>query len=954
MMMVSSAAVGTSVDNLPASTGDGTPDAVPAVPPASTSAAAPAAPAAEAVSFASLGLPDPLLRAVKAVGYESASPIQAATIPLLLQGHDVLGQAQTGTGKTAAFALPILARLELKKRVPQALVLVPTRELAIQVAEAFQKYATGQAAFQVLPIYGGQSYTPQLNALARGPQVIVGTPGRIIDHLERGSLSLDGLRCVVLDEADEMLAMGFADALEAILSQTPAEKQVALFSATMAPNIRRIAQRHLTDPQEVVIKGRTATAANIRQRYWIVSGMHKLDALTRIVEVADFDAMLVFVRTKQATVELAERLQARGFAATALNGDIQQAMRERTIARLKDGKIDILVATDVAARGLDVERITHVVNYDVPYDTESYVHRIGRTGRAGRSGEAILFIAPRERHLLKLIERATRQKIEPLTLPTVDDVNSRRLAKFKARIGEAIAASPNEFYRKAVQEVSLETGLDLLTVASAVASLVEGPAPAQKVEAGLHESSASSAYAAGPAAAQRPAAAARPKRVRDRAADRPGESLDFDDDGMETTWRLAVGKRHGVLAGDIVGALAHEGRLDGSQINGVTIRADYSLVRLPARLPQAVIARLAEVRVRGQALDLQVGESGAARSAAAAQYEAAPAPVRPARGKRSIADVLAEVGMADSMPAVTEAEFEQALMDGDAAADAAADVAAVAVAVAADAVAVDTAGADAADVDSDAVDVADSPAADSPAMDSPAMDSEAAPSVQSTTFEGDAVQAPAADKVWTRAAGKDKGAGKGAGDFADKPARKPAGKYAGAAPRPYGDKAAARPWGEKAPRPYGDKATRPYGDKAPRPYGDRSEGQSADRSGGRYADKAGGNYGDKVAGKYGERSTGRYGDKSASKFGDKAPSKYGDKAPSKYGDRPAGKFASKTSGERYPSKTPGKPPQRAAGGFAGKPRPAPSGRPPRPSTNKPTRPVTAKKTTHRKGPKRTA
>ncbi len=336
----------------------------------------------------------------------------------------------------------------MKQRVPQALVLVPTRELAIQVSEAFQKYATGLNGFHVLPIYGGQSYVPQLNALKRGPQVIVGTPGRIIDHLERGTLQLDTIRTLVLDEADEMLAMGFADAMEAILAQTPTEKQVALFSATMAPNIRRIAQRHLKNPREVVIKGKTGTAANIKQSYWLVSGLHKLDALTRIVEATEFDAMLVFVRTKQSTVELAEKLQARGFAAVALNGDIQQAMREKTIAQLKAGKFDILVATDVAARGLDVERVTHVVNFDVPYDTESYVHRIGRTGRAGRSGEAILFIAPRERNLLRLIERATRQTIEPLSLPSVDDVNSRRLAKFKARIGEALAGNSSDFYAR--------------------------------------------------------------------------------------------------------------------------------------------------------------------------------------------------------------------------------------------------------------------------------------------------------------------------------------------------------------------------------------------------------------------------------------------------------------------------------------------------------------------------
>jgi ATP-dependent RNA helicase DeaD len=563
---------------------------------------------ANAVLFSDLGLSDAVVRAVKGIGYESASPIQAATIPAMLEGADILGQAQTGTGKTAAFALPILSRLNMKDRVPQALVLVPTRELAIQVAEAFQKYAAGQHAFHVLPIYGGQSYVPQLSALKRGPQVIVGTPGRVIDHLERGTLQLDGIRTVVLDEADEMLDMGFADAMEAILSQTPAEKQVALFSATMAPNIRRIAQRHLKNPREVVIKGKSGTAANIKQSYWLVSGLHKLDALTRIVEVADFDAMLVFVRTKQSTVDLAERLQARGFAAVALNGDIQQNMREKTVAQLKAGKIDILVATDVAARGLDVERITHVVNFDVPYDTESYVHRIGRTGRAGRSGEAILFIAPRERNLLRLIERATRQTIEPLSLPTVDDVNSKRLAKFKARIGEALAGNTPDFYRKAVQEVALETGADLLAVAAAIASLVEGGAPVQSA-------APSQTYA--PPASDRDEHRDRPRRDEDAprkprremepAADLPPVpegGYAFEDDGKQITWRLDVGQRHGANPGNIVGAIANEARLAGPQINGVDVRANYTLVRLPANLPKAVIERLSKVRIRGQELKL--------------------------------------------------------------------------------------------------------------------------------------------------------------------------------------------------------------------------------------------------------------------------------------------------------------------------------------------------------------
>jgi ATP-dependent RNA helicase DeaD len=556
----------------------------------------------EPVKFQDLGLSEAVVRAVVAIGYEVASPIQAATIPPLLQGQDILGQAQTGTGKTAAFALPILSTLNLKQRSPQALVLVPTRELAIQVAEAFQKYAQGLPGFHVLPIYGGQSYTPQLVALKRGPHVIVGTPGRIIDHLDRGTLKLDSIRCVVLDEADEMLDMGFADAMDAILSQTPKEKQVALFSATIAPKIRAIAQRHLRNPREIIIKGKTGTAANIRQTYWMVSGLHKLDALTRIVEVADFDAMLVFVRTKQSTVELAEKLQARGFAATALNGDVQQNVRERTVAQLKAGKIDILVATDVAARGLDVERITHVVNFDVPYDTESYVHRIGRTGRAGRSGEAILFIAPRERNLLHLIERATRQTIEPLKLPTVDDVNSRRLAKFKAKIGEAVAAVPMEFYRKAVQEVALETGADLLTVGAAIASMIEGNAPVQSRD----RDSPAREPAAPEHEGRKSPRAERKIHLRDSGAD-------FEDDGKQVTWQLDVGRRHGVQPGNIVGAIANEAKLDGSQINGVDIRADYSMVRLPAGLPADVIEKLSKVVVRGQPLNLRPGSAPKAR-----------------------------------------------------------------------------------------------------------------------------------------------------------------------------------------------------------------------------------------------------------------------------------------------------------------------------------------------------
>ncbi|MDB6161221.1 MAG: box helicase [Gammaproteobacteria bacterium] len=436
-----------------------------------------AATAADSNGFLALGLHEAVLQALRDVGYEAPTPIQAATIPALLAGTDVLGQAQTGTGKTGAFALPVLSKIDVSKAQTQALVLVPTRELAIQVAEAFQRYATHMKGFHVLPIYGGQSYTPQLKGLKRGAHVIVGTPGRVMDHMKRGTLPLDALNFLVLDEADEMLQMGFIDAIEWILEQSPPERQIALFSATIPPAIRRIAQRHQRTPAEITIRSRTSTAPNIRQRYWLVSGMHKLDALTRILEVESFDAMLVFVRTKLETVELAERLEARGFEAAPLNGDIPQQQRERTVAALKSGKVDIVVATDVAARGLDVERISHVVNYDVPYDSESYIHRIGRTGRAGRSGEAILFIAPRERNMLRIIERATRQQIAQMNLPSVSAVNEQRVARFKQRIADTLAAGETAAFRSIIEEFEAENEVPAIEIAAALASLLQGAAP---------------------------------------------------------------------------------------------------------------------------------------------------------------------------------------------------------------------------------------------------------------------------------------------------------------------------------------------------------------------------------------------------------------------------------------------------------------------------------------------
>ena len=573
-------------------------------------------------SFRDLALSEPVLLALADVGYESPSPIQAQTIPVLLSGKDMLGQAQTGTGKTAAFALPALTKIDLARHEPQVLVLVPTRELALQVSEAFLRYAAHLKGFHVLPIYGGQSYQPQLNALRRGVHVVVGTPGRVIDHMNRGTLKLSGLTLLVLDEADEMLRMGFIDAVESILEQTPPQRQVALFSATIPAPIRRIAAKHLRMPVEVTIKSKTSTATNIRQRYWMVSGMHKLDALTRILEAETFDGMLVFTRTKQATVELAEKLEARGFAAAPLNGDIAQPLRERTVARLKAGQIDILVATDVAARGLDVDRIGHVVNYDVPYDTESYVHRIGRTGRAGRKGEAILFIAPRERNMLRAIERATRQVIEPMNLPSVDAVNTLRITKFKQRITDAIAKGDGNLYRPVLEQLETESGSSLIDIAAALASLSQGSTPlllAQKPEpeaAQTHRErdsrreDARSAPHGRPGAHERPTAPERPSAPERPAGREPGRDRDSRREerprksgpAQMETFRIEVGSVHSIKPGNIVGAIANEANIEGVHIGRVDIREDHSYVDLPEGMPKEIFKQLQKVRVAGREL----------------------------------------------------------------------------------------------------------------------------------------------------------------------------------------------------------------------------------------------------------------------------------------------------------------------------------------------------------------
>ena len=575
-------------------------------------------------SFRDLGLSDAVLLALADVGYESPSPIQAQTIPVLLSGKDMLGQAQTGTGKTAAFALPALTKIDLARHEPQVLVLVPTRELALQVSEAFLRYAAHLKGFHVLPIYGGQSYQPQLNALRRGVHVVVGTPGRVIDHMNRGTLKLSGLTLLVLDEADEMLRMGFIDAVESILEQTPPQRQVALFSATIPAPIRRIAAKHLRTPVEVTIKSKTSTATNIRQRYWMVSGMHKLDALTRILEAETFDGMLVFTRTKQATVELAEKLEARGFAAAPLNGDIAQPLRERTVARLKAGQIDILVATDVAARGLDVERIGHVVNYDVPYDTESYVHRIGRTGRAGRKGEAILFIAPRERNMLRAIERATRQVIEPMNLPSVDAVNTLRIAKFKQRITETVAKGDSSLYRPVLEQLETESGMALIDIAAALASLSQGSTPlllAQKAERPAESHSPHrerdsrreeprESRRERPGAHERPAQQERPARQERHEGREPSRERDSRREerprksgpAQMETFRIEVGSVHSIKPGNIVGAIANEADIEGVHIGRVDIREDHSYVDLPEGMPKEIFKQLQKVRVAGREL----------------------------------------------------------------------------------------------------------------------------------------------------------------------------------------------------------------------------------------------------------------------------------------------------------------------------------------------------------------
>jgi ATP-dependent RNA helicase DeaD len=566
-------------------------------------------------SFSELGIAPAIVKAIKEAGYETPSPIQAQSITPLLEGRDLLGQAQTGTGKTAAFSLPLLSRLNDRQKTPQILVLTPTRELAIQVAEAMQGYGRHMKNFHVLPVYGGQSMGIQLRQLQRSPQVIVGTPGRILDLIRRGKLPLEDLKALVLDEADEMLRMGFIDDVETILKETPENRQVALFSATMPKPIHRVAQRYLKDPVDVHIQSKTSTVDTITQRYWQVTGLHKLDALTRILEVENFDGMIIFVRTKNATVDLSEKLEARGYASSPLNGDMNQALREKTIERMKAGKIDILVATDVAARGLDIERMSHVVNYDIPYDTESYVHRIGRTGRAGRKGEAILFVSPREKRMLGAIEKATKQTITRMQLPSSEDIADRRVMAFKQDLTETIESQDLAFFENLIRQYQEEHNADPIEMAAALAFQVQKTRPlnppvvhserkqprerAERAERGDRPERANRGER-GMRSERPPRAERSPRRQASHQAE----------EGMKT-YRIEVGTEQNVEPKHIVGAIANEAGMDSRMIGRITINQDHSLVDLPDGMPKDIFQHLRKVWVNNKQLEISLPDGDA-------------------------------------------------------------------------------------------------------------------------------------------------------------------------------------------------------------------------------------------------------------------------------------------------------------------------------------------------------
>ncbi len=545
-------------------------------------------------TFGDLGLSAPILNALTEVGYETPSPIQARSIPPLLEGRDLLGMAQTGTGKTAAFALPLLQRIDTAATHPQLLILAPTRELALQVATACEKYSKHLPGLRTLSIYGGQGYDSQIRGLRRGAQVIIGTPGRVMDHIRRGTLQLDRLQALVLDEADEMLRMGFIDDVEWVLQHTPSQRQIALFSATMPQAIRHIAENYLQDPAVIKIQAQTATASTIRQRVWVVRGMSKTQALTRILEQHEHEAALVFVRTKTATESLAEELTRAGFPAAALHGDIAQVQRERIVSKLKKGELDVVIATDVVARGLDVERISHVINYDIPYDNESYIHRIGRTGRAGRNGDAILFVAPREQRLLRQLERTTRQPLETLKLPTAKEINALRAERLQAQILAAAEKANLDEYMPLITKLQESSELSSEQLVAATIALMHSDKPLWMDE---NE----------PDPNTRPAPRERQERgERGERGERPRRNQRNEPvaAGMERYW-IGVGHLHGVKPGNIVGAIANEAGIESRLIGRINIADEFSCVDLPADLEANQLQTLKRARVCGQRLDIR-------------------------------------------------------------------------------------------------------------------------------------------------------------------------------------------------------------------------------------------------------------------------------------------------------------------------------------------------------------
>ncbi|MDD7967055.1 DEAD/DEAH box helicase [Actinomycetospora lemnae] len=548
-----------------------------------------------ASGFAALGLAERLLPTLVQSGFDTPTPIQAETIPLLLSGRDVLGLAQTGTGKTAAFALPILSAIDPAQKGVQALVLTPTRELAIQVAEAVERLGAGVPGLEVVQLYGGAPYGPQLHGLRRGGQIVVGTPGRVADHLEKGTLDLSRVAHFVLDEADEMLQMGFLEEVEALFERLPDDRQVALFSATMPAAIREVSRRHLNAPAEVSIKSKTQTAVNTRQRYVVLPERQKADALSRILQVEDFDACLVFVRTRQNTTDVTEALHRRGFAAVAISGDLSQPQREKTIGDLRAGKIDVLVATDVAARGLDVDRISLVVNHDLPPDSESYVHRIGRTGRAGRSGEAISFVTRGQIRTMRMIEGVTKQKAEEMSVPGTDEVNEVRKRRFADRItgtldGTVAGGDAMDVFRGIVGDYVAETGVDPMELAASLAKMVQGDKPLLVED-----------LPAPPPRGERPdRKGPKPERGQGR-----GKAPSWSVGSGTDTYRIDVGHNQRVRPGAIVGAIANEAGLDSAHIGHIDIRTDHTLVELPADVPGPVVKRLQRARVAGRPMGLR-------------------------------------------------------------------------------------------------------------------------------------------------------------------------------------------------------------------------------------------------------------------------------------------------------------------------------------------------------------